>query len=606
MTALLIANPLTQLFNKTLSAGIFPSTWKTAIVTAIYKRKGSSSDPSNYRPISLLSCVSKILEKLVFAKIYTHITDHSILTEKQSGYRPGHSTQIQLVYLTHQIYSALDKHLDFTAVYLDISKYFDTIWHDALLLKCEIQCGITGSLLLWLKSYLSDRTQVVRVGSSFSEPQKIHAGCPQGSVLGPLLALIYLSDLSDKTDNDALFYADDTSLYSSHPHDSQEHRLSLQRDLDIIQHFGTDWAISFSAPKTIQQTFSTKHDGLAPDLKFADQHIPVVSSHKHLGLTLSTDLRFHDHVNTIIRTVNMHLSPIYSVAKLLPRHILNDIFITYIRPHFDYCDMIYDGNITIADATRLQTLQNRIARLVTGTLPRTSTERLIDDLGWERLKTRRTAHKLTLFHRIRYNNPPLPNYITSTMSEMRQHSTGLTLRNATTLSSQKHRLTSFKNSFIPATTHLWNQLPESVRQTQSRPIFCKLIWDHLGKTKPPLFYSSGTKHGNIIHTRLRVGLSSLNSHMYTTFRSTPSPACSCGYHTEDVKHFILSCPNHAQPRHQLLTLTRTLIPTFDSLSRQEKVNTFLHGSNVHTTFHPKLAYIFQSFLSQTHRFTNHT
>ena len=126
------------------------------------------------------------------------------------------------------------------------------------------------------------------------------AGCPQGSVLGPLLALIYLNDLSDKTKNDALFYADDTSLYLSHPPESQRHRQSLQTDLDMIKQFGTDWAITFNIDKTVQQTFTNRHTNQNLTLTFNGQAIPSATTHKHLGLTFSTDLHFHQHINKII------------------------------------------------------------------------------------------------------------------------------------------------------------------------------------------------------------------------------------------------------------------------------------------------------------------
>ena len=135
MTAILIAKPLATLFNKSLRLGIFPSSWKKACITPIFKQKGSSSDPHNYRPISLLPNLSKILEKLVFNKIYAHLTENKLLSEKQSGYRPGHSTQLQLLYLSHQLYSALNKNHNFSAIFLDISKYFDKIWHQTLLAK---------------------------------------------------------------------------------------------------------------------------------------------------------------------------------------------------------------------------------------------------------------------------------------------------------------------------------------------------------------------------------------------------------------------------------------------------------------------------------------
>ena len=183
MCALLLAYPLCKLFNKSLHSGTFPFLWKKACVTPIYKNKGSSSDPTNYRPISLLPTLSKILEKIVFNKIYNHLSENNLLTEKQSGYRPGHSTHIQLLYLTHQMYSALNDNKNFTAIFLDISKYFDKIWHDGLIEKCEIQYNISGSLLAWLISYLHDRSQVVRVEVVFLVHKKFQLAVPRARCL---------------------------------------------------------------------------------------------------------------------------------------------------------------------------------------------------------------------------------------------------------------------------------------------------------------------------------------------------------------------------------------------------------------------------------------
>ena len=137
MIAILIAKPLAKLFNKSLQASKFPDMWKEAIISPIFKRKGSASDPQNYRPISLLCCLSKIFEKLVFRHIYNHLSDNSLLSDMQSGYRPQHSTQLQLTYLTDSLCKSLDKGHDFTAVYFDVTKYFDKIWHEGLLFKCQ-------------------------------------------------------------------------------------------------------------------------------------------------------------------------------------------------------------------------------------------------------------------------------------------------------------------------------------------------------------------------------------------------------------------------------------------------------------------------------------
>jgi len=133
MCALLIYEPLTKLFNMSLNTATFPTIWKVANITPIFKNKDSASNPLNYRPISLLPCLSKFLERIVFNRIYEHLTTNHLLSDKQSGYRPHHSTQLQLAHMTHELYKSLDQGHDFTAVYLDITKYFDKIWHAGLL-----------------------------------------------------------------------------------------------------------------------------------------------------------------------------------------------------------------------------------------------------------------------------------------------------------------------------------------------------------------------------------------------------------------------------------------------------------------------------------------
>ena len=445
LIALLIEKPLAQLFNKSLESGTFPNKFKEANIKPIFKNKGTPSDYTCYRPISILSALSKVFEKIKYKHVYNHFTEHSLLSDKQSGYRQSHSTEQQLLYLTHNLYKSLDSGHDFTAIYLDISKYFDKIWHKGLLHKCKNDFGITGRLLDWLSSYLQDRRQRVQIGNSFSTTQTTNAGCPQGSVLGLLLTLIYLDGLATKTRNDILFFADDTSLYASHEtNDLLMTQRSLQLDLDEIYKCGRQWAITFNTTKTIQQTFSHKQDHQVPALTFGGNIIPVHDNHTHLGMTFSQDLRFHKHINTICHKINTALGPLYPIAKYLPRPILDQIYKTYIRPHFDYCDVIYDGHITVQDATRLETLQNRAARLVTGGLFRTPTDKLRTELGWDRLKTRRRIHRLMLYHKLNAPTQHTPNYIISIMPRTRVQDTNKRLRNSGT-----HTLTTNRTSSCP-------------------------------------------------------------------------------------------------------------------------------------------------------------
>ena len=605
LTALIIAKPLSQLYNKSLLLGIYPSNFKTANVKPIFKNKGSPSDPTCYRPISILSALSKVFEKIVYKNIYGHITIHSLLTEKQSGYRRHHSTELQLHYLTHNIYKSLDSGRDFTAIYLDISKYFDRIWHTGLLHKCENEFGISGKLINWLKSYLSDRTQRVLIKNTFSIPRKINAGCPQGSVLGPLLALIYLDGLSTRTHNDILFFADDTSMYASHtPLNLLITQNSLQHDLDEIHKYGQEWVITFNAAKTIQQTFSHKRQHQHPTLTFGGVPIPINETHKHLGMTFSKDLRFHEHVNEILIKVNRTLSPLYAIAQHLPRHILDTIYKTYIRPHFDYCDTIYDGHITIQDATRLEILQNRAARLTTGTLFRTSSDKLRTELGWDKLTTRRHIHRLTLYHKLTApdSHSTTPSYITDIMPQSRAHDTNRTLRNARHHTLGQIRTTSHQRSFFTLTGNQWNRLPELTKQL-SYCDFKNIITEQLGTPKPPLYYSYGTKAHNILHTRLRADMSQLNAHMFKIQKSD-SPACRCGYPQENTMHFILSCPTYTHQRDEMLSnISYNIHHNFMHESRPTQLQILLHGTGLGGGGGRAVARCFQIFLQNSHRFS---
>ena len=602
LSAILISEPLTKLLNKSLKEGIFPNTWKIANVKPIFKNKGSPSNPTNYRPISLLSCMSKILQKIVFNNIYKHICENQLITDKQSGYRPEHNTQLQLIYLTHNLYKTLDSGRDFTAIYLDISKYFDKIWHDGLLYKCKTDFGLSGTLLTWLKSYLTNRSQKVIIENISSSLQKIDAGCPQGSVLGPLLALIYLDGLSTKTSNDTLFFADDTSLYASHNKDDLiTTQISLQNDLDNIQEYSQEWKITFNCAKTIQQTFSLKNEPKTPLLGFNGQIIPTNDCHKHLGISRSTDLKFQAHINEIIKKVNKALGPIYPIAKHLPRTILNRIYMTYIRPYLDYCDSIYDELITKTDSLRLERLQNRVARLVTGTMLRTPTDKLRDELGWTTLENRRKIHKLTLYYHLQIANSLTPSYISSVIPDTRMSQTGRSLRNSRTLTQTFNRTSLFENSFLPSTTRLWNKLPLPVRQSNFSS-FKRYIHEQLSPPRPPAYFSFGSKRGNLLHTRLRVGTSQFNSHLFKLL-AIDSPSCPCGHRSETVEHFILHCTLYSNHRKVLFQeLSSILDINFQTLSKTLQIDILINGHHLSWAGGRRVANCFQNYILNSLRF----
>ena len=179
-----------------LQNGSFPDVWKEANVVPLYKGKGNKCDPNNYRPISLISCIGKLMERCVFKHVFNYLHTNNILTSVQSGFIPGDSTINQLLYLYNYICSALDAGKEIRIIFCDISKAFDRVWHKGLLFKLK-QAGISGKLQDWFQNYLNNRKQRVCVDGSTSGWTIISAGVPQGSILGPLLFLVYINDIVD-------------------------------------------------------------------------------------------------------------------------------------------------------------------------------------------------------------------------------------------------------------------------------------------------------------------------------------------------------------------------------------------------------------------------
>lgn len=606
MTAIYIAEPLTLIFNKSLSEGRYPNIWKRANVKPVFKGKGSPSELQNYRPISLLPCVSKIFEKLIFNKIYEHLSTYELLSDYQSGYRPGHSTQLQLVYLTDKLYKSLDKLEDFTVVYLDISRYFEKIWHDGLIAKCKSEFGITGEVLCWLKSYLVARSQTVQVGTDHSNPLTLSAGVPQGSVLGPLLAIMYLNGLSEVTSNQMLYFADDSSLHCSHTQENVSSKeAELQRDLDAIHNYGLKWAITFNTNKTAQQTFTNRRNVTAPALTFNGQQIPLTAEHKHLGLTFSSDLKFKRHVNEALLKFNRALSPLYQTASYIPRRELIQIYTTYVQPHLDYCSAVYGGNLTTFDSTRLEKAQNRAARLITGTVRRTHVAGLREELGWSSVADRRKKDKLLLFHRLVHDHV-IPEFIRAIAPNTREAVSGIPLRSTTeiTLRQPGSRTAAYSRSFVPSTTRCWNELPTELRLLDSHKRFKKKIGELMGPDRPNPFYIYGSKRGNILHTRLRLNASSLKAHRFS-FGHIESPQCLCGYKNEDTTHFLLHCPQYDIAREELYdSLTTLLRHNFKDLFLKEQINIMLNGpqGKPNQNIASKVAIAIQTFINKTNRF----
>ena len=219
-----------------------------------FTKKGDKQLIKNYRPISLLQICGKMFEKMIFNNLYSYLTENNLITKNQSGFRPGDSTTNQLLYLVNEIHKAFEdsKSLEVRAVFLDISKAFDRVWHDGLIFKLK-QNGISGKLLTFFENYLHNRKQRVVLNGFHSYYSLIVSGVPQDSVLGPLLFLLYINALEKNITSNIIFFADDTMLFSI-VKDPVISANDLNHDLDLIYQWAYQWKLEFNPDPAKQAT----------------------------------------------------------------------------------------------------------------------------------------------------------------------------------------------------------------------------------------------------------------------------------------------------------------------------------------------------------------
>ena len=253
-----ISQPLTHIINKSLQSGFFPSEWKIAKITPLFK-SGNSSNIDNYRPISILPALSKILEKAVHRQLVDYLESNSLLYKKQFGYRKGKSTEIAVTYFIDTLRTEIDKGNFVGAIFIDLSKAFDTISHSALLKKLPFY-GIHDKELDWMKDYLFNRHQTVSYNNTTSDLQPMTCGVPQGSILGPILFLLYFNDFVNVLEHsEVLKYADDTVLFVSHKNfDNVESKLT--EDMKLVANWfqRNDLIMNVKKGKTESMLFGTK------------------------------------------------------------------------------------------------------------------------------------------------------------------------------------------------------------------------------------------------------------------------------------------------------------------------------------------------------------
>jgi hypothetical protein len=555
---------LCKLFSLSLLKCQFPLNWKQANVTPVHK-KNNKNDISNYRPISLLCTTSKVFEKIIFKHIYNHLKDNYVLTDFQSGFLPGRSTTTQLIDVYHTLCQSIDNEKEVRVVFLDIKKAFDRVWHKGLICKLH-QAGISGNLLSWLESYLKNRQQRVVINGQSSQWGDIPAGVPQGSVLGPLLFLLYINDIVHEIQNcNIRLFADDTCLFIE-VNNRDEAANYINEDLERIQRWSKKWLVSFSPEKTKSLIVSHKNDRhLNPPITFNNTVVSEVNSHTYLGLKFSYNLKWNEHIEHISTKAAQRLNMMLPLKYKIDRKTLETIYTTLVRPVMEYSIVVWGGTYDTSLA-KLEQINVNAMRIITGATSNSNVAKLYLETSLNSIADRRDVAILTMFYKIKHGLAP--NYLQELIPPERNQIVHYALRHNNNIEPPFARLETLKRSFILYAIRLWNMLPIDTRNINQIKEFKRSISKSENKN---ILYYYGKRWSNIHHSRLRIGCSGLNYDLYTNVHVINSPKCSCGADNETSYHFFMSCPNFT---HQRDTLRTSIIHLCEF-----EYNTLLFGNN---------------------------
>jgi len=469
-TADSISLPLFLIFNKSLECGLVPSSWKRGCVTPIFK-KGSHKSPKNYRPITLTSTVGKILESLVRDSLLDHLNQNSLLNNTQHGFVPKRSCISQLLSVMEDWTSAIQHGFHSDVIYLDFSKAFDTVPHKRLILKLQAY-GVHGKLLSWLTSFLTDRCQRVCLNGSCSDWKPVTSGVPQGSVLGPLLFVIYINDICSSVSSCLFKFADDVKLYRliSNLTDIQ----LLQKDIDSLYEWSSNWLLSFSIPKCkAMQVGKCRFDEYSYLIN--NQPLPTVCSEKDLGVLIDDELKFHQQTAYIVAKANRLLAIINKTFINLDTAMLPLLYKSLVRPVLEYANAVW-GPFFLQDQVKIEKVQKRATRMVPS-LRHLPYEDRLRALNLPSLHYRRKRGDMILVYQIFHgliDVNPLTFFPPASTDITRGHNFKIFKSHTSCCTRSRY----FSNRVI----NDWNSLPLSIVNTSSLISFKSLLdehWKHL-------------------------------------------------------------------------------------------------------------------------------
>jgi hypothetical protein len=442
---------ITHLCQQSYNSGAIPLDWSTALVSAIFK-KGTKSDPANYRPISLTCVLCKVMEHIIVSHLSKHLDKHNILADQQHGFRRRRSCETQLSLSINDWAKTINARGQVDVMLLDFSKAFDMVPHQRLLQKLTYY-GVNGSTNAWIEAFLSHRTQKVSCSGTHSDSVAVTSGVPQGSVLGPLLFLLFINDISDHIDSHMRLFADDSIIYREINNIDDCHK--LQKDLDTVCDWAAKWQMSFNVKKCHVLPITLKRKRRNHLYTMNGHPLTPASSHPYLGVTISQDLSWNKHTDEVAAKSNKTLTIVQRVLGPCSKTVKERAYTALVRPKLEYATAAWNPH-TDRNVNTLEKVQRRAARFVCGDYRRTtSVTGLLQHLGWQSLEHRRLLSQVTLMYKIHTGLVDIvfPDMIQPACSAITRYCHSQKLQHI------QCNILVFRYSLFPRMIPVWNSLP---------------------------------------------------------------------------------------------------------------------------------------------------
>lgn len=455
---------LTHIINFCIKKSVFPLAWKIANVTPVPK-VANPETVKDLRPINILPVLSKILEGILNVQLREHLESNGVLPLTQSGFRKGHSCCSALLNVTDDIFAACDNGYVTVLVLLDYSRAFDTINHE-ILLSILKYVGIGNEGVLFFRNYLANRTQRVTINNDVSDALEVKTGVPQGSILGPLLYIVYTSQLQNQIRNCKMqYYADDTQICLSFPPSLiHENCVKINEDLNRLYEMSKQHSLFLNPNKSVLMVYGRKkdreHSKDLINININNLPLEKLEQAKNLGIIFDSNLRFKKHVSSLVKKAYCKLKMLFNSRHLLSTKLKILLCDTLVLSQFNYCDVVYGPCLDQVDIKRIQKVQNSCLRFIYGIRRGRGVSHKLSEANWLNMAKRRKLHSASFYHSIICNKTPeyLYNKITFRCDV---HNINIRFRN--TVTPPMHRTALFERSFSYNMSQLYNTVPPELK-----------------------------------------------------------------------------------------------------------------------------------------------